>query len=67
MTASLQTRVIYGLKTDIQSNIHYISDAEVLYPVGTVIAVHNIPQRQQRLIRLSSKQQINIISVTLNK
>ncbi|CAK9808395.1 Cilia- and flagella-associated protein 57 [Anthophora plagiata] len=67
MIPSLQTRVFYGLKTDINSNCHYITDAEILYPVGTVIAVHNIPQLRQRLIRLSEKQQVNIICVTHNK
>ncbi|KOC64830.1 WD repeat-containing protein 65 [Habropoda laboriosa] len=67
MIPSLQTRVFYGLKTDIISNAHYITDAEILYPVGTVITVHNVPQLRQRLLRLSEKQQINIICVTHNK
>ncbi|OAD56123.1 WD repeat-containing protein 65 [Eufriesea mexicana] len=67
MAISLQCKVVYGLKTDVISNAHYITDAEILYPVGTVIAVHNIPQCRQRLIRLSDKQQINIISVTHDK
>lgn len=67
MVIHLQSRVFYGLKTDIISNAHYISDAEILYPVGNVIALHNIPQYRQRFIRLSDKQQINIITVTYNK
>ncbi|XP_017883097.1 cilia- and flagella-associated protein 57 [Ceratina calcarata] len=67
MIPTLQTRVFYGLKTDINSNAHYISDVEILYPVGNVIAVHNIPQFRQRLIRLPEKQQINIIQVSHSK
>ena len=67
MVVHLQSRVFYGLKTDVISNVHYISDSEILYPVGNVIALHNVPQYRQRLIRLSEKQQINIISVTHNK
>lgn len=67
MTASLQARIFYGLNTNIISNAHYVTDAEILYPVGKVIAIHNIPQRQQRLMRLSDKCEINIISVTPNK
>ncbi|XP_034177079.1 testes of unusual size [Osmia lignaria lignaria] len=67
MTTTLQTKIFYGLKTDVISNVHYITDAEILYPVGNVIAVHNIPQYRQRLIHLSDKQHINIISVTPNK
>ncbi|XP_043255440.1 cilia- and flagella-associated protein 57 [Colletes gigas] len=67
MPASLQPRIFYGLNTNIISNAHYITDAEVLYPVGNVIAVHNIPQRRQNLIHLPGKNEINIISVTPNK
>lgn len=67
MPVTLQTRVFYGLKTDIISNAHYITDAEIAYPVGNAIAVHNIPQRRQKLIRLSDKNQINIITVAPNK
>ncbi|KZC06732.1 WD repeat-containing protein 65 [Dufourea novaeangliae] len=67
MTLSLQARVFYGLKTDIASNVHYISDNEILYPVGNVISLHHIPQRRQRLIRLSDKHEINIIAVTPNR
>lgn len=65
--STLQTRIFYGLKTDVISNVHYITDAEILYPVGNVIAVHNIPQYRQRLVHLSDKQHINIISITPNK
>ncbi|XP_053985715.1 cilia- and flagella-associated protein 57 [Hylaeus volcanicus] len=67
MTVTLQPRVFYGLNTNIISNAHYITDAEVLYPIGNVIVIHNIPQRRQRLIHLSDKNEINIISVTPNK
>lgn len=67
MTTSLQTRVFYGLKTDIISNAHYITDSEVLYPVGNVITVHNVPQSRQRFLHLADKTEINIISVAPNK
>ncbi|KMQ89315.1 wd repeat-containing protein 65 [Lasius niger] len=67
MTASLQTRVFYGLKTDIIGNAHYITDAEILYPVGNVLAIHNILQHQQKLIRLPDKYHANVICVSPNK
>ncbi|XP_076234209.1 testes of unusual size [Calliopsis andreniformis] len=67
MTVSLQPRVFYGLKTDILSNAHYITDAEILYPVGSVIAVHNVPLHRQRFLRLPDNSQINIIAVTPSK
>ena len=63
----LQCRIVYGLKTDISGNAHYITDGEILYPVGGSLALHNISQRRQKLIRLSEKQQINIITVSPNK
>ncbi|KAL2735709.1 cilia- and flagella-associated protein 57 [Vespula squamosa] len=67
MAASLQCKVIYGLKTDIIRNAHYITDSEILYPVGNALSIHNIPQQQQKLIYLPPKLQINIISVAPNK
>ncbi|XP_076282978.1 testes of unusual size [Lasioglossum baleicum] len=67
MSVSLQAKIFYGLKTDIISNAHYISDSEILYPAGNLLTLHHIPQRRQRLLRLSDKQEINIIAVTNNK
>ncbi|EFN86628.1 WD repeat-containing protein 65 [Harpegnathos saltator] len=67
MAASLQTRVFYGLQTDIIGNAHYITDAEILYPVGNALAVHNFAQRDQKLIRLTDKHRINVICVSPNK
>ncbi|XP_043683652.1 cilia- and flagella-associated protein 57 [Vespula pensylvanica] len=67
MAASLQCKVIYGLKTDIIGNAHYITDSEILYPVGNALSIHNIFQQQQKLIHLPAKLQINIISVAPNK
>jgi len=68
MAVSLQTRVFYGLKTDIANNAHYITDAEVLYPVGNALAIHNIFQRQQKLIRLPERYyDANGICVSPNK
>lgn len=67
MAAYLQTKVFYGLKTDIIGNAHYVTDAEILYPVGNVLAIHNIAQRHQQLIRLPDKNNINIICISPNK
>ncbi|KYN15284.1 PREDICTED: cilia- and flagella-associated protein 57 [Trachymyrmex cornetzi] len=68
MAVSLQTRVFYGLRTDIANNVHYITDAEVLYPVGNALAIHNILQHQQKLIRLPERYyDANGICVSINK
>ncbi|XP_012285272.1 cilia- and flagella-associated protein 57 [Orussus abietinus] len=63
----LQSRVFFGLKTDISGNAHYITDTDILYPVGSTLAIHNFVQRRQRIIRLPEKHRVNIISVTPNK
>ncbi|XP_011870371.1 PREDICTED: cilia- and flagella-associated protein 57 [Vollenhovia emeryi] len=67
MAVSLQTRVFYGLKTDIAGNAHYVTDAEILYPVGNALAIHNVLQRQQKLIRLADKCHANVICISPNK
>lgn len=63
----LQSRVFYGLKTDVAGNAHYISDNDVLYPVGNAIAIHNFNQKRQKLLNLSDKSDINIIAIAPNK
>lgn len=67
MAVSLQTRVFYGLRTDIASNAHYVTDEEILYPVGNALAIHNVLQYQQKLIRLPDKYQANFICISPNK
>ncbi|XP_074026277.1 uncharacterized protein isoform X3 [Leptinotarsa decemlineata] len=43
------------LETKIRNNVHFLSDDELVYPVGSVIAVHNFGVRKQRFIKLSDK------------
>ncbi|XP_043277268.1 cilia- and flagella-associated protein 57 [Venturia canescens] len=63
----LQSRVLYGLKTNIDGNVNYLSDTEIIYPVGNALAFHNFSQRRQRLLRLPDKHEINIIAITPNR
>ncbi|KAF7265792.1 hypothetical protein GWI33_020867 [Rhynchophorus ferrugineus] len=58
MTSSLpalQPRLVLGLETSIKNNIHFLGDEDIVYPVGAVVAVHNIHARKQKFIRLSDK------------
>ncbi|XP_063983193.1 cilia- and flagella-associated protein 57 [Diachasmimorpha longicaudata] len=66
-TPLLQSRVFFGLKTDVINNAHYITDNDILYPVGNALAIHNFHEKHQRLLRLPEKYQINLIAVTPNK
>ncbi|XP_016840844.1 cilia- and flagella-associated protein 57 [Nasonia vitripennis] len=65
--SKLQTRVFYGLRTDVAGNAHFVTDDEVLYLVGNALSVHNFSQRRQRLIRLPDKHKINSMTITPNK
>ncbi|CAB0032001.1 unnamed protein product [Trichogramma brassicae] len=49
--SKLQMRVLYGLRSDVSGNAHFITDDEVLYVVGNGLALHNFTQNRQRLVR----------------
>ncbi|KAJ2947907.1 hypothetical protein O0L34_g9698 [Tuta absoluta] len=52
---NLSARILYGLRTDIQFNAHFISESEILYPAGGVMVIHNHLQKKQKFIRLQDK------------
>lgn len=51
----LNPRAIFGLKTDVSGNADCITDEEIVYPVGGVLAVQDASQRKQKFIRLPQK------------
>jgi len=51
----LQPRVIAGLEPGVKGNINFLSDDEVVYPVGAVVTVHHFNVKKQKFIRLSGK------------
>ncbi|XP_011502621.1 PREDICTED: cilia- and flagella-associated protein 57 [Ceratosolen solmsi marchali] len=63
----LQTRIIYGLRTNITGNAHYVNDDEVVYLVGNNISLHNYSQQRQRLYRLIDKRKINTMTISPNR
>ncbi|XP_017782730.1 PREDICTED: cilia- and flagella-associated protein 57 [Nicrophorus vespilloides] len=65
---ALQPRLLLGLQTRVRGNAHYISDEEVVYPVGGVLCVHNINQKKQKFIKMPEKgANISIIAVSQNR
>lgn len=50
----LQPRLVTGLETAVKGNIHFLSDDEVVYPVGSVVVVHNFHVKKQKFIKLSN-------------
>ncbi|KAK9883072.1 hypothetical protein WA026_001275 [Henosepilachna vigintioctopunctata] len=61
----LQPRLLLGLQTHLQGNAQFISDEEILYPVGSVLALHNLNQKRQKYIRLPDKGK-NVTSVVVS-
>ena len=55
--AGIQTRFAFGLRSDVASNIHFLDEHNVIYPVGSNIVVYNIDQKTQRFIPSSSTSQ----------
>lgn len=64
----LQPSLFIGLEKRIRNNIHFLSDEEVVYPVGSVIAVHNFNVKKQKFIKLSEKgKNLTHVAVSPNK
>ncbi|XP_060521926.1 cilia- and flagella-associated protein 57 [Cylas formicarius] len=51
----LQPHLVLGLQTQVTGNLNFLSDDEVVYPVGAVVAVHNYTLKRQKFIRISDK------------
>lgn len=51
----LKPRTVFGLRTDFSENVDCIADDEIVYPVGSVLAVHNLTQNIQKFIMLPQK------------
>ena len=60
-----QPRAIFGLKTNVKGNVHFITDEDIIYPAGGVLVCHNINQRRQKFIKLNDKG-INVTSIIVS-
>lgn len=49
MRLQLQHKHAFGVKADVANNIHYISDNQLLYPVGHTICLYNVDTRTQKV------------------
>lgn len=55
LTAFANPRHAFGIKADVQDNIHYIDDATVVYPVGRSVVIYNTQSNTQKFINASEK------------
>lgn len=64
----LQPRLVLGLRTDIKGNAQFITDEEIIYPVGSVLTIHNFNQKRQKYIKLAEKgKNVTEVLVSPNK
>lgn len=64
----LKPSLFLGLDKNIRNNVHFLTDNEVVYPVGSVIAVHDFSVKRQKFIKLSDKgKNLTHLAVSPNK
>lgn len=51
---SVQPKFVYGLRSDIKGNIHFLDNQDVIYPVAGVIAIHDFKTQKQTFLRLGN-------------
>lgn len=64
---SIQPKFVYGLRTDIKGNIHFLDNEEVIYPVAGVIAIHDYKIHKQTFLRLAANHRPTVIALSPNR
>lgn len=64
---SIQPKFVYGLRSDIKGNIHFLENQEVVYPVAGVIAIHDYKRHKQTFLRLSDNSTPTVIAISPNR
>jgi ABC-type uncharacterized transport system permease subunit len=61
-------RHVFGLRGDVKDNIHYIDEANIVYPAGHNIVLYNLETKQQQFIQASAdSESILALAITPNK
>lgn len=48
----LQPVAFFGLRTGVKGNAYFLTDHDILYPAGSVLAIHNHIQKHQKFVKL---------------
>ena len=48
--AKLKLNHLFGLKSDVHNNVHYLNETKVLYPVGHNVVIYDTEKREQVFI-----------------
>lgn len=64
----LRPSAYFGLRNGIQGNAFYITDDEIIYPVGCVLSIYSLTQHHQRFIRLQERHKtVTLITISPNR
>lgn len=64
---TIQPKLVYGLRSDIKGNIHFLENQEVIYPVAGVIAIHDFKLHKQTFLRLAVNHVPKVIAISPNR
>lgn len=64
---SIQPKFVYGLRSDIKGNIHFLENQEVIYPVAGVVAIHDYKTHKQKFLRLAVNHKPTVIALSPNR
>lgn len=64
---AVQPKFVYGLRSDIKGNIHFLDNRDVIYPVAGVIAIHDFKVHKQTFLRLAENHVPTVIAISPNR
>ncbi|XP_072157636.1 cilia- and flagella-associated protein 57 [Bemisia tabaci] len=64
----LEPCIFYGLTNGIKNNAWFITEDEVLYPVGAVLTLHDFNSKTQKYIKIAAPQKVlSILALSPNR
>lgn len=63
----IQPKSVYGLRSDVKGNIHFLENQEVIYPVAGVVAIHDYKLSKQTFLRLAPNHAPTVIILSPNR
>lgn len=63
----LQPKFVYGLRSNVKGNIHFLENQSIVYPVAGVIAIHDYKNFKQTFLRLTENHEPTVIAISPNR
>ena len=65
---SAQPKFLFGLKTDVRNNIHFLDDSRIVYPCGHNVVIYNHDDRSQICIPgIEGSEGITALALSVSK